>query len=455
MNSASPDNGRWAVISDVARTQLWPLPAVAVVLATITGVLLPKVDEQVADELPNVLYDYLFSGGPDAARAVLSAVAGSMITVTSLTFSLTVVTLQLASSQFSPRLLRNFTRDRVVQGTLALFLATFAYALTVLRTVRSRTEDQGGFVPQLSVTLAFLLAIASVLALVAFLSHLAREIRVETMLLDVHKEASRTVRMVLGSSQEQAPQIPVPTRPADACRMMAGHSGFLSSLDGGTLVAAATSTDCVLRIDQRPGDSLVTGTPVGWAWSHDPDQPLAGERRAELQAAVADALRTSFERTAAQDIAYGLRQLTDVVVKALSPGINDPTTAVHALGHSSALLCEVADRDLGAKVHDDEQGVVRLVLARPDLTDLLDLAVTQPRRYGRHDPLVLARIARLFEEVIWSTDRPAVLDAVLDQWDRLRATVAEGDFDEAERTMLDGATDAVADALRDRRPVGY
>ncbi len=451
MSSPAPGAGRWAVISDLARTQLWPIPATAVVVAAVLGVALPQWDEQVAGDLPPEAHDYLFSGGPDAARAVLSAIAGSMITVTSLTFSLTVVTLQLASSQFSPRLLRTFTRDRVVQGTLALFLATFVYSLTVLRTVRTSTVEQAGFVPQLSVTVALLLAVASVLALVAFLSHLARELRVETMLLGVHQEASRTVRAVLGPPDERGPLIPAPSRPTDASRLMAGRSGFLASVDGGALVAAATSTDCVITIDQRPGDSLVAGTPVGWAWSHDPDQPLTRDRRAEIQGAVAEALRTSFERTSAQDIAYGLRQLTDVAVKALSPGINDPTTAVHALGHSSALLCEMADRDLGAKAHDDDQGVVRLVLARPELADLLDLAVTQPRRYGRDDPLVLARIGRLLEEVAWCSDRPAVVDAVEAQLVRLRASVAAADFDPAERAVLDHTCAAVEVALRDRR----
>ncbi len=450
MSSHGPDTGRWALISDVARTQLWPIPAVAVVLATVVGVALPKVDERVADQLPDGLYDYVFSGGPDAARAVLSAIAGSMITVTSLTFSLTVVTLQLASSQFSPRLLRTFTRDRAVQGTLALFLATFAYSLTVLRSVRSRTDEIPGFVPQLSVTLAFVLAVASVLALVAFLSHLVREIRVETMLLGVHQEASRTARQVLGTSDEPADLIPVPIRPADACRLMARSSGFLASVDGGALVGVATSHDCVIRIDQRPGDSLVAGTPVGWAWSHDPDQPLAGDRLAEVAQRAGDGLHTAFERTSAQDIAYGLRQLTDVAVKALSPGINDPTTAIHALGHSSALLCEVADRDLGPAVYDDDQGVVRLALARPTLAELLDLVMTQPRRYGQDDPAVLARLARLLEEVAWSTERAPALEAVRDQLARLRATAAASDFDDAERTRMAGATAAVDEVLGER-----
>ena len=178
---------------DTLRTELWPLPTLGVSVAVVLGVLLPRLDARLDDALPDATGVYLFGGGADAARTVLGAVASSLITVTSLTFSLTVVTLQLASSQFSPRLLRTFTRDRFVHVTLALFLATFTYALTVLRVVRTADEGQSVFVPQISVTLAFVLAIASVVGLVLFLAHLAREIRVETMLLNVHTDASRVL----------------------------------------------------------------------------------------------------------------------------------------------------------------------------------------------------------------------------------------------------------------------
>jgi uncharacterized membrane protein len=167
---------------DAIRTQLWPLPTVAVVIAVVLGIVLPRLDGRVDSRLPSGSGQYLFGGDADAARTLLDAVAGSLITVTSLTFSLTVVTLQLASGQFSPRLLRTFTRDLFVQSTLALFLATFIYALTVLRSVRTASSGQALFVPRLSVTIGFVLAVASVLGLVLFLAHLAQQIRVETML---------------------------------------------------------------------------------------------------------------------------------------------------------------------------------------------------------------------------------------------------------------------------------
>jgi uncharacterized membrane protein len=154
----------------------------AVALAVVLGVALPALDAAVDGELPENVGALLVSGGPEAARSILQAISGSIITVTSLTFSLTVVTLQLASSQFSPRLLRTFTSDRFVHGTLALFLAAFAFALTVLRSVRDEGSGNTAFVPEISVTVTFALAIASVVGLVLFLAHLAREIRVETMM---------------------------------------------------------------------------------------------------------------------------------------------------------------------------------------------------------------------------------------------------------------------------------
>lgn len=151
---------------------VWPIPVLAVVLAVFLGTALPTMDSAVDGELPDSVTVLLFSGGPEAARSVLQAISGSLITDTSLTFSLTVVTLQLASSQFSPRLLRTFTSDPFVHGTLALFLAAFAFALTVLRSVRGERNGTSPFVPETSVTVAFVLAIASVIALVLFLAHL-------------------------------------------------------------------------------------------------------------------------------------------------------------------------------------------------------------------------------------------------------------------------------------------
>ncbi|MFE7899274.1 DUF2254 domain-containing protein [Streptomyces sp. NPDC057424] len=442
---------------DTLRAQLWPLPTLGVVLAVVAGVGLPRLDERFQHDIPAWLRDYLFAGNADAARSVLATIAGSLVTVTALTFSLTVLTLQLASSQFSPRLLRTFTADRYVQTTLALFLATFTYALTVLRTVRTGEDERSGFVPQVSVTVAFLLTLASVLGLVLFLSHLAREIRVETMMSSVHSAADRTIQRLL-PHQEDAPRRDpasgahraAPLKPPpDALTLTAGTSGFLTSVDEEALLDAAVEADAILLIDRHPGSSLITGTPMGAAW------PRAGERfapetRARLTEAAAKAVTTGPERTDHQDIAFGLRQLTDIAAKALSPGVNDPTTAVHALSHSSALLCELTQRHLGPHLLLDNDQQVRVVLRRPNLEELLDLAVTQPMRYGAAEPAVLTRIAVLLREVAW-TSSPAHQPPVHSALTRLRATIDAQDFHPTERLRLTELTHLVEQTLAKQR----
>ncbi|MFJ6947442.1 DUF2254 domain-containing protein [Streptomyces wuyuanensis] len=440
------------------RAQLWPLPTLGVALAIVAGVGLPVLDGRTQHDIPSWLRAYLFGGSPDAARSVLAAIAGSMVTVTALTFSLTVVTLQLASSQFSPRLLRTFTADRYVQATLALFLATFTFALTVLRTVRTGDDGQVGFVPQSSVTVAFVLTLASVLALVLFLSHLAREIRIETMMSSVHSAADRTIHRLLGEKPDLTGEVsakgtsdvapPAPVPPADVLTLTVAESGFLISVDEAALLKAAVETDALVHIDRHPGSSLIADTPVGAAWPRA-GKPFTSGTRARLVEEVSRAVRTGAERTELQDVAFGLRQLTDIAVKALSPGINDPTTAVHALSHSSALLCGLARRDLGPRLLRDEHEQIRVVLRRPDLEDLLDVAVDQPLRYGAAEPAVLARIAMLLRELAWcseSTRHPPIIAALA----RLRSTIDAQDLHASERLRLTVLAEHVDEALTGR-----
>jgi uncharacterized membrane protein len=452
MTSEGASRAGWRVSADALRTQLWPIPALAAMVAVALGAGLPVWDARIVGTLPDAVTGYLFSGGPEAARSVLQAVAGSLITVTSLTFSLTVVTLQLASSQHSPRLLRTFARDRVVHATLAVLLATFTFALTVLRTVRTEVDDDAAFVPQLSVTVAYLLAPVSILAVAGFLAHMARKIRVESMLRDVHDEAAGTLRRVLPELPPgRGPTAAPPPPPGDGFPVCARKSGFLTSVDERALLAAAVRADAVVRLDRVPGESVVAGTPVATVWATD-GRPPGGDADEVLAGQVADAVRTGFERTSTQDVAFGLRQLVDVAVKSLSPGINDPTTAVHALSHTSALLCEAAGRDLGPRLLRDEAGRIRVVLRRPDFAALLDLAVSQPRRYAAEEPQVLARLLTMLRELAWTVREQGQRAAVADQLARLRAAIDRQGIDPAEHADLTAHAGLVEQALAGRWP---
>ncbi|MDN5790099.1 MAG: DUF2254 domain-containing protein [Micrococcales bacterium] len=457
----------WESLHDRVRSRLWPVPVAALALAIVAGLTLPYADAAFSGSLPSWLDPVIFGGDADAARSVLGAVASSLITVTSLTFSLTVVTLQLAASQFSPRLLRTFAGDLFVQATLGLFLGTFIYSLTVLRTVRGgdgTTES----VPRLAVTTSFLLAIASTILLVAFLAHLVQQIRVETLLRTVHKGATDTIGSTLGPvtgeprsgdtddtearTTEARPTEACPTesRPTESPRLppvpdtaiplLADDSGFLVRVDRQELLEVCVDLDVSCVIEKVMGSSLVKGCPIGWVWAVA--GPMATEQSEQAQRRLARSIHTGFERTSVQDVGHGLRQVTDVANKALSPGINDPTTAMHALGHLSALLCEIATREVGPVLLRDDDGRVRVGLTQPDLADLVEVAITQPRRYGAPDPQVMQRLYQLLAELAWHC-RPDQLDVVSNQLERLDATVQGQDYDSDELARFERAAATV------------
>lgn len=427
-------NGRSAQVLDTLRTQLWPLPALAVALAVVMGVALPALDSAVDGELPENVGAFLFSGGPEAARSVLQAISGSLITVTSLTFSLTVVTLQLASSQFSPRLLRTFTSDQFVHGTLALFLAAFAFALTVLRSVRDEGNGNSVFVPEISVTVAFALAIASVVGLVLFLAHLAREIRVETMLRRVNLETQETMDRVFADERPARGPGPVPA--SSSVPIISYSSGFLTSVDKDALLNAAMKYGAVVRLDLPPGSSLVAGVPFATAWAMEMGAIVRVETREKLTQEVNAAVATGFERTNVQDVGFGFRQLVDVAVRALSPGINDPTTAVHVIGHLSDLLCRLSERDPGPEHLTDDDGRIRVVLSLPTLRDLLDMAMDQPRKYGAADPAVAGRLLGLLHELAWCDRNGQYREETLDHLEQMRMALLAADYSDPELRSL-------------------
>ncbi len=434
------------LLHDTVRSRLWPIPAFGVAVAVALGFLIPHLDARVDANLPGWLDVVAFGGDADAARTVLDAVASSLITVTSLTFSLTVVTLQLASSQFSPRLLRTFTQDLFVQVTLAIFLATFTFSLTVLRSVRSPAESAEPFVPRLAVTSSYLLAVASVMGLVLFLAHLARQIRVETMLDKAHRDASALLADTLGSDDQQASVAPVP--PPDAETLWAWTSGFLLRVNHDALLEATDESDLVVRLDRHVGSFVVQGTPIGRVWATT-GHPVSTTTLQDLQETLAGAVHLGPERTSTQDLGYGLRQLSDVAIKALSPGINDPTTAVHALGHTAALLAELSRYELGPLVLHNKDGEVRVMISRPSFAEFLDLALTQARRYGEADGEVLGRLYSLLADVAWNA-RVEYHQPIRHQLQRLHLTVAAQDFDEEQRKQLDGWARAVDLALSGR-----
>ncbi|MGQ1799024.1 DUF2254 domain-containing protein [Kocuria oceani] len=370
--------------SETLRARLWFWPVVAAAGSVVLTMLLMLVRPEPGTGWAALVWP----GGKDAASTMLQVVATSIMTATTLTFSLTVLALQLASQQFSPRLLREFARDTKIQAALAILVSTFVIALTGLRGMGSEAP-----LPVLVPALVMVMGLVSAAALVMFLGHIVRSLRVDSMMVAVHEEAAATVADAYLDYDDHS-KVPTPGLPGPdgGTLLCAKRSGFIQAVRPGPLVEAAAEHDVFFLLGIRPGDHVTVGAPIGSLWAADGAPAATAEVLAE---AVAQAVEIGFERTLEHDAALGLRQLTDIAVKAISPSVNDPITAAHAIGYCTDLIARLQHRKLGPQQHLDDQGVPRLVTPDRDHRYYLDLVCAPIRRFGADEPLVLSALLRM------------------------------------------------------------
>lgn len=356
-------------------TVFWAIPAAGALAAALLALLTAWLDREYGG--PSGV---LFGGGPDSARAMLQTVATSVLTFAGLTFSITVVALQLASSQFSPRVLSSLMRDRWTQGALATFVGTFVYSLLMLREVRGGSDS---FVPGLGVGISLLLGLTSIGALVGFIHHMAQSLRVVTI---IDRIAAET-RSALDAwySDEPRPRGHV----VDGGRrvLRAEGDGVLAWYDRDALVAFGAEHDLTAELLVPSGAWVVEGRPV-----------LALHGAAEPDLDLVSVVGLGRERETLRDPSYGFRQLVDIAERALSPGVNDPTTALQCVDRMHALLARIVDRDLevGDTVVD---GVVRLRLPVPAWEDYLALACDEVRHWGADSLRVHRRLEAMLRDL--------------------------------------------------------
>jgi uncharacterized membrane protein len=431
---------------DDLRDSLWVVPTAVVLASFGAASLLVAVEPYV----PERLGEFTFGGTPEGARAVLSELAGATFTVTGVVFSLTIVALQMASSQFTPRLLRTFLRDRRTQGVLAGMLGSGVFDVAVLRTVRSGGEGQGeGFVPQLAVSASLLYGLLAVGMLVFFLHHLTSHMRVDVIMRDIRRDTLAQLRK-LPATRTDLPDREAVEPPPTSVPLLAKVAGYLQTVDVAMLGRAAEVHQAVIRLRPTMGAWVSRGTTIAWVWGVDDD--VVPDRGA-LATALHRSLHLGPDRTESDDLAFGLRQLVDIAVRALSPGVNDPTTAVQALDQLSAILTAAAHHPLGADQAIDAEGRLRASVPRPGFGEHLELAVDQIRRYATREPAVLRALVGLLtdlaEQVADSADRAAALRNQLE-----RTEAAMDVADPVVRRRLDEAIGACRQTLErgHRRP---
>lgn len=300
------------LIGELSET-FWLLPGFMILVGVLAAIALVDIDRSGTIPPKLLAGPWLYNGGATGARTLLGAVASSTIGVAGTVFSITIAALSLAAGQMGPRLLRNFTRDRGNQFTLGAFLSTFSYALVVLRSVRTRGE--GEFIPHLSLTFGILLAFVCVATLVYFVGHMAGRINVDTVVELVSGDVRAAIRRLTAEAPRSTP--PPSAFWGGAAPVSDPRRGYLQHLDPEGLADWAARNDTAVRLLIRPGDYVFPGAPIA----------LVTRSAEGAVEAIRDATALGPQRVGAEDLEFAIRQLVEVAVRALSPGINDPHTA--------------------------------------------------------------------------------------------------------------------------------
>ena len=372
---------RWDATREYLRGSLWAIPTACVAGALLLGVLLSQVNVSPTSPLA-------FQGTADDARALLSQITGTVITVIAVVLGLAVVALQLSSTQFSPRLLRNFLRDRSNQVVLGVFVGTFAYSAGGLFTVGVAGGARNDEFPRFAVSVAIALLFLSLALLVFFADHLAHSLQVDSIMGVVEQKALPVIRGELFTEEDQE----LPTPPEWAEVVTARHSGYVQAVDCRHLLRAAVDRHATVRLRVHVGEHVVEGTVLAWAWTASPEETLPSDSIGET---LQHAVRVGFERTLEQDLGLGFRQLADPACKALSPAVNDPYTAIQAIDHLAVLFGALAARPVGDYVARDAGGSVRVIVPGRRFAEILSITIGLIRRYGAAEPNVVQALMRL------------------------------------------------------------
>ena len=387
---------RWQAM----RSSFWFVPAVLVVDTVVLAVLLITVDTTVDLDL-DIRWPLLFGAGAAGARGLLTTVATSMITIAGLVFSITLVALSLTSSQYTSRVVRNFMRDGVNQWVLGIFVGIFAYCLVVLRTI----GGEEAFVPTLAVFGGLLLAFVGIAALIHFIHHIATSIQASSIVAAAAQETLSAVERLFPNGLEENEDEGAEN---DLARSLArqpwsavpaSKTGYIESFDKDALLDVARDLGTILRMEHSVGEFVVEGIPL--VSLRDPNG-LDAETTARLNAAFS----ISRQRTVEQDVAFGIRQIVDIAMKALSPGINDTTTAVMCVDYLTAILTQLAVRRLRIP-HGMEQGELRVIARGPSFETLLCEAFEQIRRDAERNVTILLQLLGALQTIADLTTSPS------------------------------------------------
>lgn len=394
-------------------SSFWFVPA----MLTVASLLLFASTQYLDQTLRVGISDQplIFSGGADAARSVLGSISGGIITVTATSFSLAIVVLQLASAQYTPRVMQNFLADRGVQVVLGAFVGTFTYSLMVLRIIRTPDGAGEAFVPVISVAVAVLLALVCVGFIIYFVHHVANLIQSSTVFQSSHRDSLLTINRLEdleGSSGVEADEEPAFPGGEPSSVLLSRKSGYIQHLEldsivnaVGSMSGSGSSGTAFVEIPFGPGFFVPAGLPVAKIWAPEGARPGA-----KIEDSVHKALVVGKERSFQQDFAFGLRQLSDIALLGLSPGVNDPTSAMQAMDRIEAILIALGQKKLpnSLQEHETEGSKVVVRVGYYGFDDVVGLGLDQIRRsaFTSGQVAVLDRFLEVIDRAVRANKLP-------------------------------------------------
>ncbi|WP_274563972.1 DUF2254 domain-containing protein [Streptomyces spiramyceticus] len=371
------------------RDTFWFAPTLGLLCAFALWWVASAVDAEIVEYLQSEeAYDEVSDliGIAEDARTIVTTISSAMMTFIGVVFSISLVAVQMASGGFTPRVVRIFVRSRITKLTLTVFLATFLFSLLVLTQYDSKRDPRlVTTVPLVQSILVMIMVVLSLLLFIAYVSSTLRLMQVGPVVDRITRDAFRVLAKQPGGEPDPGPLAPETARIAHR-----GRAGVLLDVNVARLVRAARREGVVLRLIPRIGDFVVPGTPV--LAVHGVGTPSRRALRYTVFVGV--------ERTSHQDLGFGLRQLSDIGLRALSPAVNDPTTAVQCLDRIVQFLAAVVEQPLGAVHHRDGRGAVRLVQDVPEWAHLVDLGLTEIRGCAVASPQVSRRLLAGIDDLL-------------------------------------------------------
>jgi uncharacterized membrane protein len=410
---------------EALRTNLWLVPVLATVAVVLLFAVTYTVDRSAYDGIIR-LPSFVLNGSADSARVVLATVAAAIITVVGIVFSITIVALTLASTQFGPRMLRNFVRDPGTQFSLGTFVASFCYAVVALVSVGG--GPHGDFVPHLSITVTFMLTLADVAVLIFFLNHIATMIQLPVVIARIAGRLAEEITALDSGESDGVGPARGPTHEELLAKLVESgaairtpSSGYLQVIRHDVLVKIATKANAVVQLPYRPGHFLVAGQVMAWVWPPEAAASVAGR--------LALGHVTGAYRTLPQDISFGFDQLVEIALRALSPAVNDTFTGMTCIDWIADCLCRISTSWRPQRIRRDAEGNIRVIAFVADFNRLVERTFDTIRQAAIGMPAIMIRQLDALAKVIEQTPdrrRRTVLIREADAIQRLNlATVSE------------------------------